>query len=267
MESKVEERENPNKKKYRKEILDVAYKFSSQIYKELGTYIKAIVLFGSSARKKNLSGDVDILLVLDDTKSVLDASFMQAYKIVVGKTVKNVSDKLHVTTLKFTTFWEYMRSSDPIAVNILRDGVPLIDSGFFEPMQILLYDGRIRPTTESIWAYYTKAPRTLHNSKFHLVQATLDLYWAVIDSAHAALMMSGEIPPSPEHIADMLEQKLVKTGHLEKKYATIMANFYRLQKMISRRELGEVKGQEYDNYFKDAQDFVDRMKKFLEKKK
>lgn len=266
MESKIEERDNPNKQKYRKEILDTAYKFSAQIYKELGQYLKAIVLFGSSARKKNLAGDIDILLILDDTKSVLDEQFMEAYKILVGKTIEKVSPKLHITTLKFSAFWEYMRASDPVAVNILRDGVPIIDSGFFEPMQVLLYNGRIRPTNEAIWSYYTRAPKTLYNSKWHLLQATLDLYWAVIDSAHAVMMKLGEVPPSPEHVAEMIEEKLVKPGHIEKKYANIMANFYKLQKMISRREIGEIKGEEYDKYFKEAEMFVERMKKILEQK-
>lgn len=267
MESKIEERDNPNKHKYRKEILDTSYKFSAQIYKEMGEYLKAIVLFGSSARKKNLTGDIDILLVIDDTKNLLDAQFMEAYKIVVGKTVERVSPKLHITTLKFSTFWEYMRSADPIAINILKDGVPIIDSGFFEPMQVLLFNGRIRPTQEAIWAYYTKAPKTLYNSKWHILQGTMDLYWAVVDSAHAALMMIGEVPPSPEHVAGMIEEKMVKTGLLEKRYANIMANFYKLQKMISRKEIGNISGEEYDKYFKEAEMFVERMKKFLEHKK
>ena len=264
MESKIEERENPNKQKYREETLNIAYKFSSQIYKELGEYLKSIVLFGSSARKKNITGDIDILLILDDTKFVLDAQFMEAYKIVVSQVIQRVSQKLHITTLKFTTFWEYMRAADPVAVNILRDGVPLLDSGFFEPMQVLLMQGRIRPTNEAIWSYYTRAPKTLYNSKYNLLKATIDLYWAVIDSSHAALMMIGEIPPSPEHVAEMIEEKMVKPGHLEKKYSHTMANFYRLQKMISHREIGEIKGEEYDRYFKEAEDFVNRMKKFLE---
>src|SRR3989338_8764278 len=50
----------------------------------------------------------------------------------------------------------------------------------------------LRFTAESIWTYYIRAPNTLHNSKWHLLQATLDLYWAVIDAAHAALMKHGE---------------------------------------------------------------------------
>jgi predicted nucleotidyltransferase len=195
VETKIEERNNPNLLKYREETVSIAYKFSAQIYKELGNYLKAIVLFGSSARKKSLSNDIDILLVLDDTKNILDQKFMEAYKIVVSQIIQRVSTKLHITTLKFTTFWEYMRAADPVAVNILKEGVPIIDSGFFEPMQVLLYQGRIRPTKEAIWSYYTRAPKTLFNSKWHILQATIDLYWSVVDSAHSALMLIGEVPP------------------------------------------------------------------------
>jgi len=96
------------------------------------------------------------------------------------------------------------------------------------------------------------------------LQATLDLYWAVIDAAHAALMRHGEIPPTPEHVADLLEQKLVKKKLLEHKYVTIMRHFYKLMKMITHREVKEIKGEEYDKYFKSAEDFVKRMREFVE---
>jgi uncharacterized protein (UPF0332 family) len=105
----------------------------------------------------------------------------------------------------------------------------------------------------------------LHNSKWHLIQATLDLYWAVIDAAHAALMQHGEIPPTPEHVADLLEQKLVKKKLLEHKYVSIMRHFYKTMKMITHREVKEVKGEEYDKYYKAAEDFVNRMREFIER--
>jgi len=157
-----------------------------------------------------------------------------------------------------------MRAGDPVGINILRDGVALIDSGFFEPLQALLKKGKIRPTSESIWTYYIRAPNTLHNSKWHLLQATLDMYWAVIDAAHAALMKHGEIPPTPEHVADLLEQKLVKKKLLEHKYVLIMRHFYKIMKGIVHREIKEIKGSDYDKYYKTAEDFVKRMREFVE---
>lgn len=267
MEFKLEKRQLKKEKEHKKDSLDIAYRFTNGIYKEFGDFVKAVILFGSSARKEAEPGDIDILIIIDDVTLKLTADVAETYRIIVEKVIADVSLKLHVTTLKFSSFWEYMRAGDPVGINILRDGIPLLDSGFFRPMQLLLQQGRIRPTAESIWTYFSRAPTTLHNSKWHLLQATLDLYWAVIDAAHAALMSLDEIPPSPEHVADMITKRLVAPGHVKKKYATIMANFYRLSKMILHREIKEIAGEEFDRYYQEAYEFVKAMKDFIEEKK
>jgi len=261
----IPKREHPNFERYYREDIDTAYRFTNEVYKELGSFIRAVVLFGSTARKtKTPGGDIDLLVIIDDLAMNMSPEVVEAYRLIVQRTIVKVSTKLHITTMRFTSFWEYMRNGDPVAINLLRDGVALIDSGFFDPMQALLKKGRIRPTQESIWTYYTRAPNTLHNSKWHLMQAVLDLYWAVIDSAHAALMRVGEIPPTPEHVADLMEEKLVKKKLLEHKYVTIMRNFYRLMKMVTHKEITEIKGSEFDHYYIIAEDFLQRMKKIIE---
>ena len=151
-------------------------------------------------------------------------------------------------------------------MNILRDGVALLDTGFFDPLRALLARGRIRPTPEAVWTYFARAPRTLHNSKWHVMQAVMDLYWAVVDAAHAALMKQGEIPPSPEQVADVLDEKLIKPKHIEKKYSDIMRKFYTLQKQIMYRQVREIQGKDYDVHLKDAQAFITRMDEFINKK-
>ena len=158
-----------------------------------------------------------------------------------------------------------MRIGDPVGINILRDGFALLDTGFFDPLQALLRKGRIRPTPESVWTYFSRAPRTLHNSKWHILQATLDLYWAVIDSAHAALMKVGEIPPSPDHVADMLEERLVKPKLIEKRYTEIMKKFYEIQKKIMYRETKEISSKDFEEYYREASSFVARMEEFINK--
>ncbi len=266
MEFKTDKRPRQNIEKYQKEHMDIAYKFAEKAYQEFATFVKAIVLFGSAAKDPKSTGDIDILIVVDDLSVTLKPPVVQTYRIIVQKLITDISPRLHITTLKFTSFWDYVRSSDPVAVNILRDGVALIDTGFFEPLQLLLSQGRIRPTAESIWSYFVRAPATIQNSKWHLLQAALDLYWATIDAAHAALMRIGEIPPSPDHVADMLEEKLVKPRLLEPQYATTMRNFYGLMKAITHREKKEVTGTEYVKYLADAEKFVARMKLIVEMK-
>ncbi|MBD3312897.1 hypothetical protein GF345_00485 [Candidatus Woesearchaeota archaeon] len=267
MEFNVDKKPKENIEKYGREEIDIAYKFAKAAYKEFGTFTKAIVLFGSLTKKDKIAqakGDIDILMLVDDLSLSITPEVAETYRIIVQKLVRDISQRLHITTLKLTSFWEYVRMGDPVAINILRDGTSMLDTGFFDPLQVLLKQGRIRPSPESIWNYFVRAPATIVNSKWHILQATLDLYWAVIDSAHAALMRHGEIPPSPEHVADLMQDVLVKKGVLEPKYPQVMRNFYELSKKITHREMKEVTGDQYSRYLADAQDFVNEMKKIVE---
>ena len=98
------------------------------------------------------------------------------------------------------------------------------------------------------------------------MQATLDLYWAVVDAAHAALMKVGAIPPSPEQVADMLRKKLMPMKLVTKKDVETMRKFYTISKKILHLELKEVKGADFDKYHKEASAFVDKMRKIIERK-
>jgi predicted nucleotidyltransferase/uncharacterized protein (UPF0332 family) len=266
MKFKIKARESINIHKYPTEDLTVVRSFAKRIKYEFGDFLKMVILFGSAARaSRGPKGDIDILVVVDDLSIRMTEEVVGTYKLIIEKIVGKVSTRLHVTSMTMTSFWEYVRAGDPVAINIIRDGVPIIDPGVFEPLQALLIQGRIRPTKESVWTYFGRAPRTIVNSKWHIMQATLDLYWAVIDAAHSALMHIGEIPPTPDHAGDLLRERLVNKRLLEEKYAETMNKFYKLMKKITHREVREIKGSEYEKLLDEAEDFVKRIKEFLEK--
>ena len=253
--------------KHSKDDKAIAYKFAAAIYKELDKLCRAIVLFGSVTEEAEEShsraGDIDILLVLDDVTIQLSDEIITGYRLITEKCIRDVSPRIHVTSLKFTTFWEYLRVADPVVLNILRTGEALIDTGFVEPMQKLLHEGRIRPSTEAVWAYFLRAPQTLQNSQGHIMQASLDLYWAVIDAAHAALMAAGETPPGPKEAAGMLKRTYVDKGLLEQEYVETMDKFYQLSKDIAHRRISVMSAAYYDELYGEAKAFVDRMREFL----
>src|SRR3989338_9167410 len=142
----IPKKEHPNLERYYKEDIETAYRFANEIYRELGGFVRAVVLFGSTARKTKGPGwDIDLLVIIDDLVMSMSPEVVEAYRLIVQRAIVKVSTKLHITTMRFTSFWEYMRNGDPIAINLLRDGVALIDSGFFDPMQMLLKRGRVRP--------------------------------------------------------------------------------------------------------------------------
>ena len=52
MQLKIEKRQNPNTKNYDSDDLRIVYKFAAEMHKEFGQFIKAVVVFGSTARKE-----------------------------------------------------------------------------------------------------------------------------------------------------------------------------------------------------------------------
>ncbi|MBI4144065.1 hypothetical protein HY486_02365 [Candidatus Woesearchaeota archaeon] len=227
---------------------------------ELGDFLKCVILFGSSTSEVLHEHDIDVLLVIDDLSRVVTPEVVEAYRIIVEKTAGKISNRFHINTLKLTELWDYARNGDPVFINMLRDGVVFFDSGIFEPLQFLLKQGRIRPTKESVYNYYSRAPLTLQNADWHILQACIDLYWACIDSAHAAIMKHGDVPGSPSQVGDILRVTLVKQGRLKKYFADIFDDLYALQKDITHRRVQRVSGKQYDEYKKKADDFVDAMK-------
>lgn len=267
---KFDIKHNPQKNisRYLAEDIEVGRKFAKIMYKELGSFLAGLVLFGSAtAANASPKRDLDILVVLDDVRIKFSHELVEAYRIITERAIANVDpQRLHVQSMKLTAFWEYVRAGDPVAINILRSGIALIDTGFFDPLQALLDQGRIRPSEEAVWTYFTMAPASLHRSQQHLLTAVVDLYWAAIDAAHAALMVIGEIPPSPDHVADMLDQRLYGGKHIRKKLAQTMRKLYRIFKQIVHREIKSVAGSDYDSLRKETEEFVTELRQFIEDK-
>ncbi len=252
--------------KYAKRDINLAMEFAKKVHAELGNMVSAVVIFGSTmgAKPKTKEGDLDILLILDDIRIAMGPEIIETYRIIVQKIIAEVNkERLHVQILHLTSWWGYVRGGDPVAVNILREGFALIDTGFFDPMQSLLDRGAIRPSMEAIWTYLNMSEAALFKANNHILGAIMDLYWAVIDSAHAVLMHIGATPPNPAHMSELLRSELVKKGKLEEKYAKAMEMFYSLSKSIIYKKESEISGKDFDEYQKLATDFVQRMRKMI----
>lgn len=252
--------------KYTQSDLDIAYTYAKDLYKEAKDIIKGIVLFGSTARHEEKSdSDIDLLIVLDDLTIELSKELMQTYKIIAEQLILKHSKRIHLTTLKYSTFFEYARVGDPVGINILRDGVAIVDTGFFTPLQALLKSGQIRPTYESIWTYFHRAPVTLNNSRWHIFRACEDLYWAVMDASHAVIMKLGHIPPTPEHVPELLDEYAVSAKILSHGDVKDVQFFYDLYKSITKRKIKDVTGQQFEKYYDMAQRYIKKCEVYLKK--
>ena len=248
-----------------KDDFETARRFAKNVYKEFQGLISVITVFGSTVTKKE-NRDIDMLIILDDVRIVLEQELIQTYRVIVEKAILDTDPRIHVQTMRLTTFWEYIRAGDPVAINILRTSIALVDTGFFDPLQALLDRGRIRPSQEAVYTYFTLAPKGIFRARDHVLGAVMDLYWATIDAAHAAIMAVGEVPPSPRLVPKILEEKLVKKGHLARRHVTAVQQLYDVSKRITNRELRSISGREYERYQKMADDFVMNVQNFLERR-
>ena len=248
---------------------DIAADFAMKVYEKFDQMIKSVVLFGSSAKKVSTpESDIDIIIIIDDVAIRWDNELIAWYREELGKLIKAnpYRKSLHINSVKLSTWWEDMMKGDPVVINVLRYGDALIDfGGFFEPLKVLLKEGKIRSTPESIYTLLQRAPGHMTRAKQSMLAAVDGLYWTMVDSAHAALIAAGVMPASPETIPKVLTETFVKTKKLKSKYVDYYVAVHRVAKDIVHGNLTSIKGKEIDNLFGFADNFLGEMAKLVDK--
>ncbi len=247
---------------------EIALDFAMKVYENFDQMIKSIILFGSSAKRVSTpDSDIDIIIIIDNVSINWDEELIAWYREELGKIIKTnpYRKSLHVNSVKLSTWWDDLMRGDPIVINILRYGDALVDfGGFFNPLRILLKDGKIRSTPESIYTLLQRAPAHLVRANQSMI-ATIDgLYWAMVDSAHAALISAEVMPSSPEEIGEVLEETFVKTGRLNKKFVKSYNEIHAVAKEIIHGKLMSIKGETLDEFFKKTDAFLREMGKLVD---
>lgn len=246
---------------------DIAMDFAEKVHKKFDRVVRASILFGSQARGEGVEGsDIDIILIVDDAAIEWDLELVAWYREELSKLIEKqrYGADLHVNTVKLTTWWEDMLHGDPVVINVLRYGEALIDyGGFFNPLKALLLKGKVRSTPEAVNAALQRAPMHLLRSKMSSMSAIEGVYWTMVDSAQAALMTAGKIPPSPEHIPELLKDVFVDAGMLRMDYVKNLNELYNLHKAINHRQVANLKGNEIDKWQEIAERFLDEMARII----
>lgn len=239
---------------------EIAMDFATKVYQEFNKIIKSVVLFGSSTKKTAVAGsDLDIIIILDDLTIKWDQELIAWYREELEKIMKRNPYKvdLHINTIKLSTWWDDLLRGDPVIINIIRDGKTLIDfGGFFEPLKHLLVEGKIKSTPEAIYSLLQRAPAHISRSRVSELNAIEGLYWAMVDSAQAALIAAGLVPSSPEHLPVDLKEQFVNAGKLKMKYVIWYRDLLMLHKRISHGDITDLKGVEIDEWQEKTQEFL-----------
>jgi len=245
----------------------IALDFATKVYSKFDKIIKSIILFGSQTKNTAVVGsDIDIIIIVDDAAVKWDQQLTAWYREELGKIIKNNPYKkdLHINSVKLTTWWQDLLKGDPIVINILRYGEELIDfGGFFLPLKILLQQGKITSTPEAIYTALQRTPAHIRRSKLAELNSIEGLYWAMVDSAHAALMAANQIPASPEHVPEILKQVFVDSGKLKMKYVVMYRDLYLLHRKIMHGKIMDLKGVEIDEWQNRTEVFVQEMTRIV----
>ncbi len=246
---------------------DIAMDFAVKVYKKYDKMIKSVVLFGSTVKQDMQAGsDIDIIIILDDVTIAWDQELISWYREELEKILRAnpYNKKLHINTVKLSTWWEDLIKGDPTILNVIRYGEAMIDlAGFFEPLKYLLLKGKIKSTPEAIYSCLQRAPIHLARSKTAELGAIEGLYWSMVDSAHAALISAKVIPASPEHIPMDLKETFVDTNVLDSKYVNWYTELLDLHKKIGHGEIKDLKGVEIDLWQEKAEKFLEAMIKIV----
>lgn len=247
---------------------DIAMDFATKVYQRFDKMVKSIILFGSTIKQTQTVGsDIDIIIILDDASIKFDEQLTVWYREELRKIVESNPYKkdLHVNTVRLTTWWQDLVRGDPTIINMIRYGEAIIDfGGFFNPLKILLDQGKIKPSSEAIYTCLNRVPTHIVRSKLSEISAIEGCYWAFVDSAQALLMTIKVLPPSPEHIPILLKENFVDKKLLKMQYVIWYRDLHDLHRKIMHGEIRDLPGKLIDDWQSRSQEFLNVVLKLIE---
>jgi len=247
---------------------EIASDFAMKVYQEFDQMIKSIVLFGSSAKQVSTpDSDIDVIIIIDDVSVKWDNELIGWYRDELGKIIQNnpYAKALHINTVKLSTWWDDMMRGDPVVLNVLRYGDALVDfGGFFNPLKVLLKEGKIRSTPESIYTLLQRAPGHMTRAKQSMLAVVDGLYWTMVDAAHAALIAADVMPSSPEDVPKSLSDTFVRNKKLHKKFVGYYEEVHGVAKEIVHGSLTSIRGKDLDNWFAITDEFLGEMARLVD---
>lgn len=252
------------KEKIKKEIFAKAEIFKKELLKKYKDLIKTVFVFGSYLRNDFTSeSDLDILILLDDTKMLITPEFKNRVTADAYEIAKKTDKLLHVQPAwTVTEFWEMVRLSHPLLHTVLRDGWALYDEGFFIPMKKLLERGKIPATLEAVELLMASAPQKIERARsVKLYQVTEDCYGAMLNSSQAILMYLGKQVPDPKNTPQAVKEYLVDTKILPGKYYKMLEDVIKFRKDVEHKHIKDITGSDVDAWLEKAEEYSKEMEK------
>ncbi|MFZ8801227.1 MAG: nucleotidyltransferase domain-containing protein [Candidatus Nanopusillus sp.] len=221
---------------------DIILSFSKDLIEKVDGLVKSIILFGSYVEnKENEKSDIDLLIIIDDVYAkdlniTVPFYFDNLNKILTDEKYK----KIHVTTLTLSKFWEMILNGDPLVLDILRKGEPIIDpAGIFGSLKKMLENGLIKTSPEYLEIMKKRAKEGINYANLMLIKAFESLYNSVVTISQYYLIKNNINIYSPEDILHKFEE-LKKKRKISSEVYNYYKRVYEYMKKIEHREIRNV---------------------------
>ncbi|BFI73715.1 hypothetical protein YN1_7020 [Nanoarchaeota archaeon] len=224
------------------DIFNILIDFTKELVDKVDGLVKAVVLFGSYAEnKENEKSDIDILIIVDDIYAkdlniTVPFYFDNLNKILANEKYK----KIHPTTLTLTKFWEMILNGDPLVLDILRKGYPIIDpTGIFGSLKRMLESGLIKTSPEYLDILKKRSEELINYSNFLLIKSFESLYNSALSLLQYYMIKNKINVYGPEDI-------IIKLGELKRKNRSLkdieqyFREVYDYMKKIEHKEIDKI---------------------------
>jgi len=255
------------RKKSQERRMESAEEFADKLKDKLEDKVKVVAVWGSVAKGEHgHDSDIDTLVILDDTKLRKDVPDEAKNKIrkKVTDLAKETDDRITIQYFPFLTeFWDSLRKGEPLAIEAVRNGKPVYDTGLFMPAKRLLERGKITGTQESVKkrlkmgaAGYKKAEKNFRSSIPHKLEQ------AMANAGQAPIMLAGKKPPAKENVPSVLEEMFVEKDMLEQEFVEKAQDIYDFGD-LGEKDPEKVTGQAVEDHMQMTDEFVRRMHKLV----
>ncbi len=234
--------------------------------------IKAIFLYGSAVRKGEKAHDIDVCIIVDDTKENYREEALERIKrdceLLSMLVERKYGLELHFQEPKpLSHWWDMLRSGEPWVITAMKDAHVVYDpSDFIKPLQNLLLKGRLAGTREKAFSLMERSSQRIREVKRMLAEEVLtQILETMVEVSQAVLMFCEVAPPPASAIGEELRKWFVGSGLVEGRVVEYYEDFYEFVERVSHREVTRVRGKDVKKYLERAILFVREMSSLFEK--
>ncbi|MDD5053975.1 MAG: nucleotidyltransferase domain-containing protein [Candidatus Nanoarchaeia archaeon] len=235
---------------------------------KLKRYILSIILVGSVSRgTMHEHSDVDLSFVIDDTdvKKMSRHEVLARLRGMITQMAAQTGFEFNIQVYLLTDFWQSLRDTQPVIFSMVRDGVPLYDTGMFMPWRTLLKTGKMKPSPEAVEQFF-KTGRLLIDDVGNTIKELVieRLFLSMLNPAQAATMLIG-IPPTHHGDTPKLFKKhfVDDLKLIEPKYVDYLTDVLELRKGVEYGKIKEISPEKFLEQINRAKEFQDRMDKLF----